>query len=79
MRGTSPLLAEMVSLNKGRNDMHIHNFKEVTDYFHGDDFLHVFECECGFTIAEKKRLVKTGSGQKKMTVYTVMRKREKKE
>jgi hypothetical protein len=54
--------------------MHIHNFKEVTDYFHGDDFLHVFECECGFTIAEKKRLVKTGSGQKKMTIYTVVRK-----
>jgi hypothetical protein len=64
----------MVSLNNGRNDMHIHNFKEVTDYFRGDDLLHVFECECGFTIAEKKRLVKTGSRQKKMTVYTVVRK-----
>jgi len=60
------------------NDMHIHNFKEVTDYFQGDDFLHIFECECGFTIAEKKRLVKTVSGQKKMTVYTC-EKREKKE
>jgi len=59
--------------------MHMHNFKEVTDYFHEGDFLHVFECECGFTIAEKKRLVKTGSGQrKKMTIYTVMRKRKKK-
>ena len=69
----------MVSLNKGRKDMHIHDFKEVTDYFHGDDFLHVFECECGFTIAEKERLVKTVSGRKKMTIYTVMRKREKKE
>lgn len=63
----------------GRKGMHMHTFKEVTDYFQGDDFLHVFECECGFTIAEKKRLVKTGSRQKKMMVYTVMRKREKKE
>ena len=59
--------------------MHVHSFKEVTDYFQGDDFLHVFECECGFTIGEKKRLVRTVSGQKKMTVYTVVRKREKKE
>jgi len=69
----------MVRLNKGRNDMHIHNFKEITDYFHGDDLLHVFECECGFTIAERQRLVKTVFGQKIMTVYTVMRKKEKKE
>jgi len=59
--------------------MHIHDFKEVTEYFPGDDFLHVFECQCGFTIVEKKRLIKTGSGQKKMTIYTVMRKKEKKE
>jgi len=64
----------MVSLNEGTNYMHIHNLKEVTDYFHGDDFLHVFECECGFTVAEKKRLVKTGSRKKKMTIYTVVRK-----
>ena len=68
----------MVILDKGRNDMHIHDFKEVTDYFPADDFLHVFECECGFIIAEKKRLVRTGSGQKKMTVYTVMRKNDRK-
>ena len=59
--------------------MHVHNFREVTDYFQEDDFLHVFECECGFTIAEKKRLVRTDFGQKEMTVYTVVRKREKKE
>jgi len=54
--------------------MHIHNFKEITEYFREDDFLHVFECECGYTIVEKKRTVKTSFGQKKMIVYTVMRK-----
>jgi len=55
-------------------NLHIHSFKEITEYFHEDDFLHVFECECGYTIVEKKRLVRTGSGQKKMTIYTVLKK-----
>jgi len=60
--------------------MHVHSFTEITEYFDedigypGDEILHVFECPCGFTIIEKKRPVKSNSGQKKMTIYTVIRK-----
>jgi len=63
--------------------MHIHSFTEITQYFDedtgsigypGDEILHVFECLCGFTLVEKKRPVKSNSGQKKVTIYTVIRK-----
>lgn len=51
-------------LDKDRNDMHIHDSKEVMDYFPGDNLLHIFDYTCGFPIVEKIRLVQTGSGQK---------------
>jgi len=60
--------------------MHIHSFTEITEYFDEDmgypedEILHVFECPCGFTIIEKKRLVKSSSRKKKMIIYTVIRK-----
>lgn len=63
--------------------MHVHSFTEITEYFDEDigyigypedEILHVFECLCGFTLIEKKRPVKSNSGQKKMTIYTVIRK-----
>jgi len=60
--------------------MHIHSFTEITEYFDEDigypkdEILHVFECLCGFTLIEKRRPVKSNSGQKKMTIYTVIRK-----
>jgi len=60
--------------------MHVHNFTEITEQFDEDigysedEILHVFECPCGFTIIEKRRPVKSNSGKKKMTVYTVIRK-----
>jgi len=61
--------------------MHVHSFKEITEYFNDetlaftrDEILHIFECPCGFTIIEKKRPVKLSSGQKKMTIYTVLKK-----
>jgi len=60
--------------------MHVHSFREITEYFDEDigypedEILHVFECMCGFTIIEKRRPVKSNSGQKKMTIYTVIRK-----
>jgi len=59
---------------------HVHSFREITEYFNEniglleDDILHVFECSCGFTIIEKRRNVKSSSRQKKMTIYTVVRK-----
>ncbi|KPV63064.1 MAG: hypothetical protein AOA66_1037 [Candidatus Bathyarchaeota archaeon BA2] len=68
----------MVRLNKGETTC-IYTISRRLRIPHGDNLLHIFECECGFTIAEKKRIVKTVSGQKKMTVYTVIRKRENKE
>jgi len=60
--------------------MHVHSFREITEYFEEDigypedEILHVFECPCGFTIIEKRRPVKFSSRQKKMTIYTVIRK-----
>jgi len=66
--------------NLERNDMHRHSFTEITQYFaedignFEDEILHVFECPCGFTLVEKRRPVKSNSGQKKMTIYTVIRK-----
>jgi len=60
--------------------MHVHSFIEITEYFDedtgypGDEILHVFECACGFTIIEKRRPVRSDSRQKKMTIYTVVRK-----
>jgi len=59
--------------------MHLHSFKEVTEYFSEDmlsaedEILHVFECRCGLTIVEKRRPVKLNSGQKKMIIYTVIK------
>jgi len=64
-------------------NMHIHSFTEITEYFDEekgyigypeDEILHIFECPCGFTLIEKKRPVKSNSGQKKVTIYTVIRK-----
>ena len=60
-------------LDKDRNDMHIHYSKEVTDYFPGDNLLHIFDYICGFPIVENRRLVKIGSGQK-MKINPAMRK-----
>jgi len=61
--------------------MHVHSFREITDYFAKEDIgyppdeiLHVFECPCGFTIIEKKRPIESDSRQKKMTIYTIVRK-----
>jgi len=61
--------------------MHVHSFREITDYlakedvgYPLDEILHVFECECGFTLIEKKRPVESISRQKKMTIYTIVRK-----
>lgn len=60
--------------------MHAHSFREITKYFDGDisnpedEILRVFECLCGFTIIEKKRPLKSNFRQKKMMVYTVIRK-----
>jgi len=60
--------------------MHVHSFKEITEHFDfetlrfsRDEILHIFECPCGFTLIEKKRPVRSLS-QKKMTIYTVIRK-----
>jgi len=60
---------------------HVHSFREITHClaeedvgYPLDEVLHVFECECGFTIIEKKKPVQSNSRQKKMTVYTVVRK-----
>jgi len=59
---------------------HVHSFREITDYLDlnisvlKDDILHVFKCPCGVIIIKKKRNVKSGSRQKKMTIYTVVRK-----
>jgi len=59
----------------------VHSFREITDCFAKEDvgypldeILHVFECQCGFTIIEKKRPVESSSRQKRMTVFTVVRK-----
>jgi hypothetical protein len=60
--------------------MHVHSFRDVTEHFTEDigypedEILHVFECACGFTITEKRRPVRSDSLQKKMTIYTVVRK-----
>jgi len=62
--------------------MHIHSFKEITEYFEEnigvsypeDKILHVFECSCGFTLIEKRRPLQSSSSQKKTTIYTVLRK-----
>jgi len=62
--------------------MHIHSFKEITEYleentvlsYPEDEILHVFECPCGFTIIEKRRPLQSTSGQKKTTIYTVLKK-----
>jgi len=63
--------------------MHVHSFREITDYlakedvgYPLDEILHVFECECGFTLIEKKKPFKSSSGQKKTTIYAVVRKDE---
>ncbi len=63
--------------------MHMHSFKEITEQFDErnigfpkDEILHIFECLCGFTLIEKKRPVKSNFRQKKMTIYTVLRKTE---
>jgi len=63
-------------------NMHIHSFKEITEYLEGnidvrhseDEILHVFECSCGFAIIEKKRRAHSSSNQKKTTIYIVLRK-----
>jgi len=61
--------------------MHIHSFKEITQYFEEeelsypeDEILHVFECSCGFALIEKRRPLQSSSGQKKTTIYTVLKK-----
>jgi len=60
--------------------MHVHIFREITEYFAEDigtpedEILHIFQCPCGFTIIEKKRPLKSDSRKKKMTLYTVIRK-----
>jgi len=63
-------------------NMHVHSFREITDHlakedvgYPLDEILHVFECECGFTLIEKKRRINSDSG-KKTTVYAVVRKNE---
>jgi len=60
--------------------MHVHIFREITEYFDEDisfpedEILHIFQCPCGFTIIEKKKPLKSNSRKKKMTLYTVIRK-----
>lgn len=68
--------------NEGCN-MHAHSFREITEYlveanvglgYPEDEILHVFECSCGLTLIEKRRPLQSSSGQKKTTIYTVLRK-----
>lgn len=62
--------------------MHTHSFKDITEYFADitdednpeDEILHVFECSCGFTLIEKRRPLPSSSGEKKTTIYIVLRK-----
>ena len=65
-----------------RNNMHIHSFREITEYFGGNidvghiegKILHVFECSCGFTLIEKAKASQRSLSQKKTTIYTVVKK-----
>jgi len=71
-----------MKINDIEKNMHIHNFREITEYLEGnmdirhseDEILHVFECSCGFSLIEKRRHPKSSSNQKKTTIYIVLRK-----